>query len=96
MPHTTKIATCCYCGTRAVLSLRGRQRHELSCSACGAPLHAMKRLRADRDAPRAAPARRARPPEWSPPRPKTRKRKRKAIWRKAFEEVVDTLEDIFD
>lgn len=36
-----KIATCCYCGTRAVLVL-DETRHELTCSACGAPLHDMK------------------------------------------------------
>ncbi|SHG99369.1 hypothetical protein [Marivita hallyeonensis] len=44
MPHGTKIATCCYCGTRAALVLRGQDRHELSCAACGAPLHDMKML----------------------------------------------------
>lgn len=42
MPHGTKVATCCYCGTRAALVLRGRDRHELACSSCGAPLHDMK------------------------------------------------------
>ncbi|MFX0545582.1 hypothetical protein ACEWPL_008560 [Roseovarius sp. S1116L3] len=39
-----KIATCCYCGTRAALVLRGEGRHELSCAACGAPLHEMKAM----------------------------------------------------
>lgn len=39
-----KIATCCYCGTRAALVLRGAGRHELSCAACGAPLHEMKAI----------------------------------------------------
>ncbi|MGR3485630.1 MAG: hypothetical protein ACU0BF_09830 [Paracoccaceae bacterium] len=38
-----KIATCCYCGTRAALVL-DRERHELTCAACGAPLHEMKRM----------------------------------------------------
>ncbi|WP_371054488.1 hypothetical protein [Rhodosalinus sp. K401] len=47
MPHATKIATCTYCGTRAALVLRGDTRHELSCAACGAPLHDLKMLRAD-------------------------------------------------
>mgnify|MGYP001627923398 FL=1 len=42
MPQGTKIATCCYCGTRAALVLTGETRHELSCSSCGAPLHDMK------------------------------------------------------
>ncbi|MEL7395752.1 MAG: hypothetical protein AAFN44_05190 [Pseudomonadota bacterium] len=36
-----KIATCNYCGTRAVLVF-DEARHELTCSACGAPLHNMK------------------------------------------------------
>ena len=40
----TKIATCCYCGTKAALVLRGRDRHELTCGNCGAPLRAMKNL----------------------------------------------------
>jgi hypothetical protein len=43
----TKIATCCYCGTRAALVLRGEGRHELSCASCGAPLHLMKNLPVD-------------------------------------------------
>ena len=44
MPTATKIATCCYCGTRAALVLKGETRHELACRACGAPLHDLKRL----------------------------------------------------
>lgn len=39
-----KIATCCYCGTRAALVLAGKKSHELACSSCGAPLHDLKRL----------------------------------------------------
>jgi len=46
----TKVATCCYCGTRAALVLRGRERHELACSSCGAPLHEMKQLHPARPA----------------------------------------------
>lgn len=45
MPQGTKIATCCYCGTRAALVLTGERRHELACSSCGAPLHDLKMLR---------------------------------------------------
>lgn len=48
MPRPTKIATCCYCGTRAALILTGQVRHELSCATCGAPLHDLKMLRSDR------------------------------------------------
>lgn len=47
MAGLTKIATCCYCGTRAALVLSGQERHELACSKCGAPLHEMKMLRRD-------------------------------------------------
>jgi len=42
-----KIATCCYCGTKAALILRGKDSHELSCGSCGAPLHDLKRLPVD-------------------------------------------------
>ena len=38
MTQTTKIATCGYCGARAALVLTQQARHELTCSACGAPL----------------------------------------------------------
>ncbi len=43
MHRNTKIATCCYCGSRTVLRLDGA-RHELCCAQCGAPLHALKKL----------------------------------------------------
>ncbi len=61
-----KIATCCYCGTRAALVLRGNSRHELSCAACGAPLHEMKSIPAavqerGKPQPRPAKSRRAAP-----------------------------------
>ena len=51
MPHATKITTCCYCGARAALVLRGQTRHDLSCASCGAPIHVMKRLQAPSPAP---------------------------------------------
>ncbi|MBT8459226.1 MAG: hypothetical protein KJN60_06145 [Boseongicola sp.] len=47
MPNAQKIATCCYCGSRAALVLTGEVRHELACSKCGAPLHELKMLRTD-------------------------------------------------
>lgn len=94
-----KIATCCYCGTRAALVLRGRDRHELSCSACGAPLHDLKMLRADHPVGR-GPAQ-AGPPRQGhvPPRgydPRKRKKRRKGLGRRFLEEAWDALEDIFD
>ncbi len=41
---TTKIATCCYCGSRTALKLTARGGHELACGKCGAPLHEMKAM----------------------------------------------------
>jgi hypothetical protein len=99
-----KIATCCYCGTRAALVLRGKDRHELACSNCGAPLHDLKMLRnsAERVTAPAATPTRPKPKAVHPkqPHPKARKMKKrlkyKGLWRKVMEEVWDEIEDIFD
>jgi hypothetical protein len=97
----TKIATCCYCGTKAALVLRGNGRHELTCSNCGAPLRAMKSL-PQTDARAAAPA--AKPPKRKydnthtdrhAPRPHTR-RKGKSFGRRAFAGFWDLIEDVVD
>ncbi|WP_424986115.1 hypothetical protein [Microbulbifer sp. S227A] len=94
MPHPTKIATCCYCGTRAALVLAGDVRHELACSACGAPLHDLKMLRRDRGKDRdLTPRKPAKPTK--PRKPKSRK-KRKGVLSKLFDEAFDAIEDIFD
>ena len=88
--------TCCYCGTRAALVL-DRGRHELACSACGAPLHDMKMLRRD-PAPDARPrldVPPARPPKYRAAPQKPVKR-RKGLFRKVLEEAFDVIEDIFD
>lgn len=112
MPNGTKIATCCYCGTRAALVLRGEDRHELSCAACGAPLHDMKMLRSE------AVHTPVSTKEFNPSRPKKKerkagvtplpawerkagyskkkKKKRKTLTKRFFEEAFDVLEDIFD
>ena len=100
----TKIATCCYCGTKAALVLKGEVRHELACGTCGAPLSRMKMLRNDPvpvTAPAATPTRprpvkRAKKPE-KKARNKPKKRSRFSKLRnKMFEEVWDVIEDIFD
>jgi len=113
MPHGTKIATCCYCGTRAALVLKGETRHELSCSACGAPLHDMKMLRADmvQTPVSSARANTHRPkakqrkgsvtplPAWEREAVfsnRKKKKKRKTLAKRFFEEAFDVLEDIFD
>jgi hypothetical protein len=95
-----KIATCCYCGTRAALVLTGTTRHELACSSCGAPLHDLKMLRSDhvQDRTRVKPS-----PlhDWqgagaTARRPKKPPKRRKSFGRRFFEEAVDLIEDIFD
>ena len=96
---SNKIATCCYCGTRAALVLKGTTRHELACSNCGAPLHDLKMLRTDRreegthETIRKSPIRQPSRPKYTP---KPKKKRRKSLGRRFFEEVGDLLEDIFD
>ncbi|WP_417743527.1 hypothetical protein [Salipiger sp.] len=104
MPNT-KIATCCYCGTRAALVL-DRGRHELACSSCGAPLHELKQLRTaavDRDAPRNRPgasgsvsSEKEAKARAKALRKAQKKRRKKSVGRKAAKGLFDLLEDIFD
>ncbi|MFV0244669.1 MAG: hypothetical protein ACK5IB_06575 [Qingshengfaniella sp.] len=98
MPHQ-KIATCCYCGTRAALVLRGDTRHELSCVACGAPLHDLKGLKAqgtDRHGPTPAPRIPTGPVTPAHYRKKSRKKKRKPLSRRLLGEAFDLIEDLLD
>lgn len=94
----TKVGTCCYCGTKAALVLRGKDRHELSCATCGAPLHALKILPQRSEAPRQPKAVSHREPSKSYPQPSRpgKRKKRKSFKRKIWSEVWDVLEDIFD
>ena len=96
MGYPTKIATCCYCGTRAALVLTGKHRHELSCSGCGAPLHDLKMLPKDRTGDREI--LHDRPRKSGKPRSEKPKKKksRKFTFGKILEEAFDTIEDIFD
>jgi len=106
MPHQTKIATCCYCGTRAALVLKGRDRHELACSSCGAPLHEMKKLpsdtHGDRELVKPSPVRREKPKGKKHRGSKSKKRSRSLSQvfmyklKDAAEEVFDDVFDIFD
>lgn len=100
MAHPTKIATCCYCGARSFLQPTARQGHELACGSCGAPLHDMKWLKTPaKPAPAPAahrPAPKTRPVKPSKPAKPAKVKRRKPLWQKAFEEVWDTVEDIFD
>lgn len=96
-----KIATCNYCGTRAALVL-DRDRHELACSSCGAPLHDMKAMpKAKVERPRA----RTRPmplprqeyrDDPQPARGRKKPKRRKGLGRRVLEEIWDVVEDIFD
>jgi len=95
-----KIATCCYCGTRAALVLTGTDRRELACSSCGAPLHDLKMLKSDHvhDRKRVKPS-----PlhDWQPERDRgqparRQKKRRKSFGKRLFEEAIDLIEDIFD
>jgi len=97
-----KIATCCYCGTRAALVLQGKTRHELACSNCGAPLHDLKILPREKVETRAPSSQKARfetkheRAKQKYAKPKKRKKSGKSFMKKAFSEVFDVLEDIFD
>jgi len=97
----TKIATCCYCGTKAALVLRGKDKHELTCSNCGAPLRVMKQLpRTDKRAaiPRAKPPKRKYDnthTDRHPPRPHKR-RKGKSFGKKMMAGLWDVIEDVVD
>ncbi|MYM54591.1 hypothetical protein [Thalassovita mangrovi] len=94
MPHSRKIATCCYCGRRAELVLTGEVRHELSCASCGAPLHNLKRLRSDAVA---APEKAAKLKPYKPKKSKAKKvKRRKGFGAKLLDELFDAVEDIFD
>ena len=100
----TKIATCCYCGTRAALVLRGRERHELACSSCGAPLHNLKMLpkpveTVARPTPVPLPregASHLRAMSRTRPKRQEKRRKSKSFARKALSEIWDVIEDIID
>ena len=94
----TKIATCCYCGTKAALVLRGKDKHELSCGNCGAPLRALKMLHAAPAQPQTKrkkhkPVEKYR--ETSLQRPQKR-RKRKSFGRRVFSEIWDVIEDVVE
>ncbi len=105
-----KIATCSYCGTRAVLVF-DKGLHELTCRACGAPLHEMKFMpqTSEREAKNTSLARQPRPKprrkaasdharaEWRDwPAKKRPRKRRKPIARRVLEELWDVVEDIFD
>ncbi|MBE3639208.1 hypothetical protein [Mangrovicoccus algicola] len=94
-----RIATCCYCGRRDTLILAGRQRHELACAGCGAPLSDLKAIRCDAGGHRQT---RPKPPPHSLPGPgaelarllqgKAGRRIKKRLMKKAIGAVLDVLD----
>ncbi len=100
----TKIATCCYCGTKAALVLRGKDKHELTCSKCGAPLRALKMLpkqpghdTASATAPTRTTKRKRveKYPEYRDERSRKRK-KSKGFGRRVMSGLWDVFEDVVD
>lgn len=91
-----KIATCCYCGTRAALELRGKVQHELACSSCGAPLHDLKMMPIPEksDAPRHY-SKPLKPKKAEKYYKKKKSKKRKSWGKKLFDEFDDIF-DLFD
>lgn len=92
MGYPSKIVTCCYCGTRAALVLKGKTRHELCCTSCGAPLHDLKMIpkKAKGDVELVRP---------SAVRTKKKSQSSRNKWKKRkgwLEEAFDLIEDIFD
>ena len=98
MPDLTKIATCSYCGTRAVLRLKAVGRHELSCTSCGAALHDMKPLKTQRVVQPERKPKPAKPAGVAGPvrKPRKRKKQKPRIWSKIWDEVEDLIDDVFD
>lgn len=99
-----KIATCCYCGSRAALVL-DRGRHELICASCGAPLRDIQAMPGHMRAASAAsmagglPERPRRPvkPAKGGKVKKGRKNKHKSKgFGRVLKKVFDEIEDIFD
>lgn len=89
-----KVLTCCYCGTRSALVIRDHGHHELSCQTCGAPLDHMKQMPGtSKKAPKKTTGYRG---EAAYKKKKKEAKKKKSFYRKAFEEVFDMVEDIFD
>jgi hypothetical protein len=101
MTYPTKIATCCYCGSKTVLRF-DKGRHELSCARCAAPLgdlttipKPVKKKRAVSHQPDARNF--SKPVKQKSFKKKHSKPKRRKSWFQDFaEEAFDFLEDVFD
>ncbi|MEM9229561.1 MAG: hypothetical protein AAGB10_08150 [Pseudomonadota bacterium] len=101
MRDITKIATCCYCGNRTILTLVGQVQHELACGSCGARLHTMKHLKAPQSKSKSSTKRSPKPVERRPAQTEHKKKKQKSSRRRfefsdLIEDIWDEIEDIFD
>ncbi len=91
-----KILTCCYCGARSMFA-PGPQ-HTLACGTCGAPLKAQKprpqakprAVHPERSGAAAVPLKVRKEPK------KTKKKRKKSLFKKVMSEAFDVIEDIFD
>lgn len=92
MYYTQKSATCCYCGSKTVLTLGGTTRHELKCSACGAPLSRMKALHKPQEPLTVKGKKNFQAKLAGPKKTSKKKKKRKSTAHRLF----DMAEDIFD
>ena len=103
MDPRTKIATCCYCGSRTLLTLGGsKERHELACSNCSAPLHELKQIKTPSKPVRSDEHRHRKPdrdrkskskaPKYSKPR----KKEHRPTFARFAKKLFDEIEDIFD
>ena len=93
-----KIATCCYCGTRAALVLRGEERHELACAQCGAPLHDLKVMPSGAGGASARTATPAHPARTLRATHKTRKptKRRKSLGYYVMKGLSEVIDEVFD
>lgn len=102
--HHIKSATCCYCGSRTTLQLSGKTRHELACGSCGAPLSKLKMLPSAGKTGagdhhvllQPAASKLAQKAQKQHPKKYKKKKKNKSFKRKAWGEIWDVIEDIFD
>ncbi|MEL7344101.1 MAG: hypothetical protein AAFN59_04475 [Pseudomonadota bacterium] len=100
MTTQSKIATCCYCGTRAALVFSDKGRHELACSACGAPLHDLKMLKSahpgQRELIKPRKGKSYGATERDKPSKKKKKKKKSGFAEWLMDDAWDFIEDIFD
>lgn len=79
--------------------MAGRERHELACSSCGAPLHNLKMLpkssKGDRALVRNSASQGGYPAKRKPVKKKKTK-SRLSRWGDLFEDAFDIIEDILD